>query len=204
MGLGRSLAVGIMAGLVWAGASELRADDAKTLDANGLVFVSQDSASIERQIASYLQAHYGFSAKIIESKKNPDDIYLRYAIAAADGIPELKLYIDTMVSGNNRETKAVSERVITVTGYFSGAKACSAKPECRCRLLEVHNRLMTQYWMPHQIFVDKDGDVAFRSYANIASGTPVHVEQVNDLLVRMISAWRKYNEAIREEFGSLP
>ena len=205
MGSRRYLSAGIVVAISFcAMAPRLRADDAKNLDVNGLLFVSQDSASLERQIASYIQAHYGFNASFNKNAKNPEDIYLGYTIGAKDGNPELKVYIDTMVSGRDKETKQVSERAINVSAYFSGARTCASMPDCRRRLFEMHNKFMVKNWVPHRVYLDKDGDVAFRSSINISGGMPVHVEHVNDLLIRLITAWQNYNEAIREEFGSLP
>jgi hypothetical protein len=200
----RWVMVVVLASSWWFGGRIVSAEETEHIDSNGLLFVVQDTASIERQIATYIHAHHGIQAKIHESTKNPGDIFLAYKIGGKDGYAELNIYVDTLVSSRSKETQAVTERLIKVSAYFNGARKCASEASCRHRLLELHNRFSARYWMPHQVYLDKDNDVAFGAFVNITGGIPVHVEQVHDLLVRMSAAWRDYNKMVTEEFGSLP
>jgi hypothetical protein len=164
-----------------------------------LLYPSSNEADNEMQVARYLKAKSDVEAKVHQNKGNSDDIYISYKLSP-DGAPEIRAFVDTAVSTRNSEG-AVTERMFRVHAYY--VLPDSAKtPQIRGRLLEFCNRWHASRWWPSRVYLDKDGDIVLESTVNIPGlETPIHAESVNDLLQRMLSAWKELHPEILKAAG---
>lgn len=157
--------------------------------AKDLLFVCQDEKTIEIAIADYLERAEGVKARREVAKNDDQDMFLRYTLSP-DGVPEVTVTVDTLVSG--KKDKRITERVIRIVMFYILPEKAKT-PEARRKILELNNDWLIRKWMPGRIYIDKDGDIALESFINIPGvKIPVHAEMVNDMLARTLNSWKQY------------
>ena len=152
------------------------------------IYVEEDESTAELMIDEYLRKNEGLAIAILEYEEIPDDIYLRFDISY-ENAPELAFLVDTLESAADDDGVA-TERVIKITSWY--IINITPEHEARASVLELINSYDQDFWAPPKIFLDTDGDVRFEWHINVAAeDAPVHVEQVNDAIIRIGIGWEE-------------
>ena len=161
-------------------------------DASGLLFVCQDESTIEENIAAYIEAKHGVQARRSFSGPNKDDLVLTYTISPGGDTPELKVLVDTMISGRAREGGEVKSRMVKIFSFYK-SDAVRSNESLRTEVLKLNDQFMKERWLPHRLYLDKDNDIVMESCINIVGAdTPIHAEMVHDTLARLVGSWKEY------------
>lgn len=161
--------------------------------AGDLLFVCQDESTIEQQVRRYLKEKYDIDATMRYLDDEDTDLMLVYALSPRDeGVPDIKFFVDTMISARDTETREVNERCLKINAYFILPDTYKTETWTR-RIQTLNDDWHRRQWMPHRVYLDKDNDIAMESFINIPSrNVPVHADMVYDLLVRSLNAWSAY------------
>jgi Putative bacterial sensory transduction regulator len=154
-----------------------------------LLHVCEDEATVERAIGAYIKTQHDVDADIREWPRIPGDVFLSYSLSPANA-PRAQVTVDTYVSA--RKDGVVLERRVTIRTHFVLEDKFKT-PEIRAKLLELNNEFMKGRWIPHRVYLDKDGDVCLESHLNIpGKDYPIHPELVHDLIYRTLLSWDAY------------
>ncbi len=182
-----TLTVALVVAVVGGAAPRALGDSSSTAP---LLYVTQDESTIERTIAEYIERVDNVTATYRLVPGNNDDLVLQYTLSP-DGVPPVRLIIDTEVSGRGPSGE-VTERVIHLTAGYPLPD--SARNEAVvARLLALNNLWQERCWIPHSIHVREEGLLVMQSHLNIPDrDTPVSAEAVRDLIIRMLMSWQEY------------
>ncbi len=153
--------------------------------------VSNSEKDLETALGKYFEKEKHWKVQYLVANNDPDDIYLGLIFKMDEGTPDLRLRIDSFAS-NQKKGLVVERRVLIETFLKLGITPDSPH---YLEMLDWINRHSEKYWVPDQMFLDKDGDLALKSSQNIAGRDyNLHAEQVADMVVRLAMAWQDINK----------
>lgn len=163
----------------------------------GLLFWPEDDATLEKQIAEYLDAAHGLKANFYHMGSDENDLVLAYQWSF-DNAPDITVFIDAII-GRDKETSKVS--YVTVKVY------CRCKPvedikkgKKRNFVFECANNVFKKWVYPHRIFIDDNGVIVMQSFISIASPSmPTHAEQIYLAIVGMRVEWPQFCEMLTKK-----
>lgn len=162
-----------------------------------MLSVCEDDSSIEEAIADYIKAKKGW--KLRYEYRGPDrkDLVLRCEFWF-EGVPSLRVAIDTAVSGRNPEDGSVSEMVILIRSLYETPQRAKGK-QTQLDIIQAINRWHRKVWAPGHMQLDSDGDIVLSTTINIpGKESAVPAEMVVDAINRMGASWyRFYKEELR-------
>jgi len=154
-----------------------------------LLFPTNDEGTIEKEIARYL-SNKDLNVQLQVNPNDTEDFFITSAWDVGNN-PSIRIIIDTQ-----RSNRDGSERVILLKAW----PVSSISNADRVRFLEFINKWMDDSWVPPQLYIDRDNDLAFTWPINVSAPfAPVHAEQVYDALVRMVSSWNNMADKLRQE-----
>ncbi len=162
--------------------------------------VTQDESTLEKAIDNYLTLTKGITGGISRfNDKERKDLLVAYPISS-DKVPDIRVVIDTLAAEKDADGKT-RERVIMVQSFYE-LPASAKTPEARRKLLELCTKWMDGHWSPGGVYVDSDGDLAWRTAINIPGRNfSVHAELVYDAVARMGPFWRSFYPLMKKELN---
>ena len=150
------------------------------------LIVSNSEKDLETTLGKYFEEKKGWKVQYLVANNNPEDIYLGLIFKMGEGVPDLKLRIDTFVS-NEKKGLVQERRVLVETFRKMGIKPGDPHYQDMLNWINAHSE---KYWVPDQMFLDRDGDLALKSSQNIVGRDyNLHAEQVSDMVIRLAMAW---------------
>lgn len=184
----------VLASLCVAGAVSVTAQTAtgEKADPEPLTVV-QDESAVEKRIRAYLlRQDYVVHTEYLDEEM--EDLVLLLTFGGEEGVPDITFEIDTFSTAHDD-----SERGIRIMALYELPDKAKTPAERR-KILEINNEYMREKWAPDRIYLNGNGDIVLQSSLNMLSeGGPVHLANVEDLLVRAAIGWKDYWTKLRME-----
>ena len=149
---------------------------------NDRLRVTQDEASMERVIESYLTSVY--KVDVQEKTAQAGDLVLLVKMEGKGG-PDFAVVVDTQCTNRDGDGQVV-ERTVSVQIY-TGVKVPGGK---RAAVLEAVNKFQAGSWYA-SIYLDEDDEISCQWCVNVMKeGLPT--DYVADAIVRVAESWRKF------------
>ncbi|MBM3571794.1 MAG: hypothetical protein FJX52_05445 [Alphaproteobacteria bacterium] len=162
---------------------------------SGLLVPTDSMRDLELQIASYLQAKGEWKVEVQAKANEPDDLYLSL-LFASEGMPTLRITIDTFVSARDKASNAVAEQVVKIQAYAFDSK--HRRVANRARFYDFANKWMAFLWIPQRMYLDAEGEFILEWNVNLIPGGGVHIDQIHDAIAKLSEVWRDMVPELRK------
>lgn len=183
---------------VFTGCSTHQQKNVTITDNEMLLQNCQNEKDIEEKIATYLQEKEGWSVTYRRVKNNRDDLYLILQFSL-NGIPDIRIMIDTYKGSTEEQTDKVTSRKIRITATRDKLEDIGLFKDNKSQVLAQLNQWMMNHYLPGSMYINEKNDLVIKSYLIVGDDFPVYLEQVGKSVKHVIGGWVNVYKYLEEQ-----